>query len=127
MENSADFFYEKLRNDEKPGQVLAAFYCQMFDKPVTRSEIIMFNKLLKTFHRFLIFYAIVDTGGSKPEGLDNPYPYIYEICKRRFEAAHSDTTIQSRRHLDRYIESIDEEIEKNSKKKLKIPSSEGLG
>lgn len=128
MENSSEFYYEKLRTADNPGVILASFYCSLYDMKVTRSEIIMFNRLVKTFSRFTVYFAVLDMVGSKPNGIDSPYPYLYEICKRRFETTHVDSILQARDSLDKEIKKIDEEIEKleKSRKKLKIPSSEGL-
>ncbi len=126
MENSAEFYYEKLKNSVTPGTVLASLYCVLYNRDVTRSEIIMFNKLLKIFGRFLVFFAVLDMVGSKPSGIDSPYPYLYEICKRKFEAVHGDSSLQARESLEGYIKNLQKEIEKQSTTKLKIPSSKGL-
>ena len=128
MENSSDYYYEKLGKENNPGVILAAFYCSLYDMKVTRSEIIMFNKLVKTYSRFIVFYSILDITGTHEKPLDTPYPYLAAICKRRFESAHMDSTLQARESLDRYIASIDKKLEKmeKNKNKLKIPSSEGL-
>jgi len=128
MENSSEFYYEKLRKADNPGVILASFYCVLYDIEVTRSEVIMMNKLVKTFGRFVVYFSILDMVGSKPSQLDTPYPYLFEICKRRFEITHLDSTIQARESLDKYLANIDEEMEKmlKNKKKVKIPSSKGL-
>lgn len=126
MENSSEFYYSKLKSHEKPGVWLATFYCQLYNIDITRSEIMLFNRLLKMFDRFLIFNSIMDMFGSKPERIEDPYSYLFAICQRRFETVYTDSTLQSRRSLDKYIEAIDEEIERNKKVKLKIPPSKGL-
>lgn len=128
MENSSEFYYEKLKTADNPGVILSSLYCSLYDIKVSRSEIIMFNRLVKTFSRFTIFFSVLDMKGSKPDRLENPYAYLYEICKRRFESSHQDSILQARQNLDKYIETIDDEIEQleKEKKKLKIPSSEGL-
>lgn len=128
MENSSEYYYNQLAKDDQPGKILAAFYCTLYDIEITRSEIMMCNKLVKVFGRFIVFSAILSAAKSNPKPLENPYPYIFEICRARFETTHLDSSIQARERLDRYIENIDEEIErmKNSKSKVKIPSSEGL-
>lgn len=126
MENSAEFYYERLKKEENPGVILAAFYCSLYDTKVTRSEIIMFNKLVKTYSRFIVFFSILDVTGSYSERPEKPYPLFSAICKRRFELTHLDTTLQARESLEKYLSNIDEEIKSNHKKKLKIPSSEGL-
>jgi hypothetical protein len=126
MENSADFYYEKLTKSLTPGSVVAALYCSTYSKEVGRSEIIMFNKLIKMFGRNIVFFSVIDMAGSMPEPPDEPYPYIYAICKRRFELAHGESTTQSREPLDKFINDINRQIEKVKSKKLKIPSTKGL-
>lgn len=126
MENSAEFYYEKLKDSINPGTVLASLYCTLYSRDVSRSEIIMFNKLLKIFGRFTIFFSILDMVGSKPSGVESPYGYLYEICKRKFEAAHGDSSLQARESLDGYIKNLDKEIKNLSNQHLNIPSSKGL-
>ena len=126
MENSAEFYYNKLKDNPSPGNVLASLYCVLYDINITRSEIILFNKLLKVFDRFMVFFSILDMAGSYPNNTENPYPLLYTICKRRFEAQHVDSNLQSRESLEGFIRNLNREIEKISSKKLKIPSSKGL-
>jgi len=126
VENSSEYYYNKLKDSITPGNILAALYCTLYSRDITRSEIIMFNRLLKIFDRFLIFFSILDMVGSKPIALDNPYPYLFEICKRRFESAHGDFSIQARQSLDGLIRSLDKQIEEVTSKKFKVPSSKGL-
>ena len=126
MENSSEFFYEKLKNSNNTGPILAAHYCSLYDVEMTKSVIIMCNRLLKTFDRFLVFFSILDMYGSYPDGVETPYPLLFTICKRRFEASHKDSVIRSRESLDGYLRALEKDIESLSKKKLKIPSSEGL-
>ena len=126
MENISDLYYEKLKTTTNPGVVLASFYCTLYDTEATRSEIIMFNKLLKVFGRFTVFSSIMAVAGSYPEKQDNVYPLIYTICKRKFEAEHDGLVIQARESLTRYINSMQKSAEIASRQKLKIPSSEGL-
>lgn len=126
MENSSEFFYEKLKTAEKPGTILATMYCTLYNIPITKSEIILFNKLLKVFGRFTVFFAILDANGTYQEKIDNPYSLLYTICKRKFETAHSDSIIQSRESLEPFIEGLDKSISKMKKSKIKIPSSKGL-
>ena len=126
MENSAEFYYEKLKTSLSPGAVISALYCTSYGVEVGRSEIIMFNRLIKMFGRFTVFFAVIDMLGSLQDKPDEPYPYIYTICKRKFEAAHGEATTQAREPLDRFINDLDKQIEKAKSKKLKIPSTKGL-
>lgn len=128
MEDSSNYYYNQLAKSDNPGVVLATFYCEQYNKKFTRSEVIMFNRLLRMFNRFLVFFATVDAIGSNPNGMENPYPYIFRICKTRFESSYQDSSIHARESLDKYLQKLDGEIEefRKIKNKLKIPSSEGL-
>lgn len=126
MENSAEFYYEKLKNDEKPGNILAAMYSSLYGIPITRSEIIMCNRLISVFGRFTVFFSILDMTGTYPQQPENPYPLLYTICKRRFEGAHVDSIIQSRENLGAFITKLDKDIQQLKKSKIKFPSSKGL-
>lgn len=126
MENSAEFYYEKLKKDERPGQVVAALYCSSYDVNLGRAEVIMFNKLIKMFGRFVVFFAVIDMIGSMRNKPDEPYSYIYTICKRRFEIAHGEHNTQARESLDKFLNDIERQMEKQKATKLKIPSTKGL-
>ena len=126
MENSAEFYYEKLKTSISPGAIVAALYCSSYNIEVGRSQIIMFNRLIKMFGRFTVYFSVIDMLGSMQEAPDEPYPYIYTICKRKFEASHGEFNSQSRESLDKFIADLDKQIEKQKGKKLKIPSTKGL-
>jgi hypothetical protein len=126
MENSAEFYYEKLKDSTNPGTVLATFFCKLYEKAVTRSEIIMFNKLITVFGKYTAFFCILDAYGSYPELTGNPYPLLYTICKKKFESAHNVIFVQSHESLNSYVGTIDKELAtlSKSKKKLVIPEME---
>jgi hypothetical protein len=78
------------------------------------------------FGRFTVFFSVIDMIGSMRDKPDEPYPYIYTICKRKFESAHGESNVQSREPLDKYINDLNKQIEKTKALKLKIPSTKGL-
>lgn len=126
MENSAEFYYEKLKGSLSPGAVISALYCSNYGIEISRTQIIMFNRLIKMFGRFTVFFAVIDLLGTKQEQPEEPYGYIYAICKRKFETAHGEATTQAREPLDRFISDLDKQIKATKNKKLKIPSTKGL-
>lgn len=126
MENTVEFYYEKLKTTDTPGRVLAALMCSLYSKDVTKAEIILCNGLLKAFGRFTVFFAIVDMAGTYPEGVEHPRAMLYTIAKKRFENAHIGSTIQARESLDSFLSNLEKQISKVEGKKLKIPSSKGL-
>jgi hypothetical protein len=123
MEASSEYYYSQLAKADNPGVILSAFYCGFYGIKQTRSEIIMFNKLLKVFSRFTVFSSVMDLIGSKHMRMEDPYPYLFEICQRKFETTHLDSSLQARESLTKYLEKLDEELEefKKNRKKLKIP------
>lgn len=127
FENNSDYYYSQLKDTDRPGNVMASFYCVLYNVAMTRETLIMCNKLLKVFGRFTVFFSLVDMYGSYPQ-VDEPYKMWYTICRRKFEAAHGDVFSRSYEPLDTYLSSIDKELAQARKrnKKLKIPPSEGL-
>lgn len=126
MENSSDYYYEQMKKSETPGRSIAAMYCVLYDLPVTKKEIIMCNKLVGYFGRYITFHAIIDMKGSYPDAQEEPLPLLYTICKKRFERSHQEDTLQSRVSLDGYAEEMKKEIERVKRQKPKIPPAEGL-
>lgn len=115
QEGLAELAYSKLRISENPGLILAQFYSAITGIPVGRSELIGFNRLLKTFGRSMIFFAIIDISRIKsfPEF---PYGLLHKVCKDRLEATlHTELTSASSDNLDRRIEQAYKEIIKVKK------------
>jgi|WetSurMetagenome_2_1015567.scaffolds.fasta_scaffold86450_3 hypothetical protein len=126
MENTSEFYYEKLKSSDNPGAILAAMYSVLYDIPVSKKETIMCNKMVKVFGRYITFFSILDMAGSYHIQPETPLPLLYTICKRRFESTHIDSSVQSRQSLVSYVADMRKEIEMVNKQKAKIPSSEGL-
>ena len=115
-----------LHKSDKPGLVLANYYCALFEKDRTRSEIIMCNKLVKVFGRSTVFFSILDMNGYHADKeIESPYTLLYTICRKRFEAEHVDSNIQARESLMPYITEVRKEKEKAKKRKVKIPALKG--
>lgn len=127
FENSSEFYYEKLKDADKPGAVISAFYCALYNVPMSRAIAFMCNRLVSRFGRFTVFFSLLDMAGSYQEVI-NPYPLLSKICTRKFEAAHGDVFSRSHESLDGFLSSLDKELAqvKRRKKELDIPSSEGL-
>ena len=127
MENSSEYYFEKLKDTPTPGNIIAAMYCTLYNIEVSKSEVIMMNKMVKIFGRFTVFFAVLDMAGSYPDDVvEKPYALLYTICKNKFESSHGTFMTQSHQSLDKFIESIEKEIESLGTKKVKAPSSEGL-
>lgn len=125
MENELEFYYEKLKDSTSPTNILLALFQGITGISPTRSEVIMVNKLVKLFGRFTVFFSIVDL--SKYEKLEgNVYPLLYTICKNRFESSHHDSSVVAFESLQGRLNLIEKEIEKVTKKKIKVPSPDEL-
>lgn len=85
----------------------------------------MCNRLIKIFGRFTVFFSIVAMAGTY-EKVDDPFRLLYRICERKFEAAHGEALTQARESLDSYLNSLEKDIAKQRKSKIKAPSPEGL-
>ena len=128
MENAAEFYYEKLRTSDKPGFTLALLYQELLGREITRSEIIMYNRLVKIFGRFTVFFATLDLANVTKLS-DVPYGLLYKICKDRLERmSQNDITAASSIDLNREITSMEKEQEKMRHHKIKITKdmTEGL-
>lgn len=126
MENQAEFYYEKLKNSTNPATTLCEFFTEITGRAYSRSEIIMMNKLIKVFGRFTVYFAVMDLSHIVEKMGDNVYGFLYSSCKKRFERAHTDSSVAAYESLSREISSISKEIERISKMKRKPPSAEGL-
>lgn len=127
MENQAEFYYERLKSQLNPGQVLLEFFREMTGLEAGRSEIIMINKLIKIFGRFTVYFGIMDLSKNDKLGTGgNLYPLLYTICKNRFERIHDTSFAGSHEPLDRFLKEMDKEREAAKRSKGKVPSSEGL-
>lgn len=128
MENSAQFFYEKLRTTTNPGLLLAQFYGEQTSKVIGRSEVIACNRLIKTFGRFSLFFAILDVTRNPEEIYGNDiYPLLYAVCKNRFEREFHDTSSVSSEDLSKTLKTIEKAIEQTKKEKVIFPDSSKLG
>ncbi len=67
MENKAEYYYEQLKDTLTPGSELAKYYCKCYGIDCTRSEIMMFNRLVGIFGRFTVFFAISNMIGTYPK------------------------------------------------------------
>lgn len=126
MENSAEFFYTKLKSTLEPGRVLADFYATAYALDKSRAHVVMFNKLISIFGRFTAYFGLLDMIKSYPDGVDNSRAMLYTICQSRFERAHNDSSVKSYESLDSYIRNLQKAIDEMKDMKFDIPSSEGL-
>lgn len=111
----ADIYYEKLKDTDNPGLTLARFFCELNDKTIDKDRIILFNKLLKLFCRYTIYFSIMDLFGYEKADLNgNLYGLLMYYCKSRLEK-ESKNSPQSE-NLDDFISDV--EKQKRAQKKI---------
>lgn len=121
MENLADLYYEKLSTSTNAGLTLAQFYCELFSITITKAEVILFNRLLKLFGRYTVYFAILDLYGYEEANLDNVYGLLSYYCKKRVEAKNGPVLTQDPYvNLNSRIEKIGKQIESQKKTKIEI-------
>jgi len=113
-ENLAEFYYEKLHDTVNPALVLSQFYGNLFSKEYGRSEIIMFNRLLKLYGRFTIYFSLLDMHSMTEIRFENVYGLISYFAKKRLEQKYGVLSFYYK-NLDREVTSIEKLIEKQRK------------
>lgn len=127
MENIVEKYYNDLGTTTNAGLLLARFYGELTSKVIGKAEVILFNRLIRVFGRFTVFFSILDYS-SKRELLatEDLYPYLYAICRDRFEKQNEVSYSSSTTNLNKVAENIEKEINKMNKHKIKIPDSSVL-
>ena len=127
MENRIEYYYEQLKDTITPGITIAEYYCSLYGIEKTKSETILFNRLVGVFGRFTVFFAVNGMRGTYPTPPENVFPLLYRICSNRFEETHGESALQSRENLTKVIRDIQQQIaEQRRARKFTPPSSEGL-
>lgn len=121
MENLAEYYFELLPQDTNPGLLLAKFFCQSMEIDISKSEVIMFNRLVRLYGRTIPFFAILDVNGMNNVNLDAPFPLLGYFCKKRIEQKNPEVYNGAYVNLDNKIEKLGEQIiAQEGRKKLKI-------
>lgn len=126
MENISDLYYEKLSKTDKPGAILAKFYEGIFDKPYSVQNIIMFNKLIKVYGKYIPFFAILDLFSyEKVEITDNMFGILSYYCKKRLEQKTEIIVLNDAyKDLDTTVKKIIERIDEQKEKPIKVKRME---
>jgi len=94
MENLLELYWEKLEKEaSRPGNVITRFYSALFDVPTNKSQIIMFNKLIKLYGRYIVFYSVLDLVSVRDLNHDSLYGLLHAMCRNRFERAHPRSSL----------------------------------
>ena len=94
MENLLELYWEKLEKDPtRPGNIITRFYSELFNLPTNRSHIIMFNRLIRLYGRYITFYSVLDLTTKRHLTHKNLFPLLSTICKGRFERAHPHSSM----------------------------------
>lgn len=117
MENLAEYYYELLPQDTNPGVLLAKFFCRGMEIPITKSEIITFNRLIRLYGRTIVFFAILDVCGMTDVNTDNPFPLLAHFCKKRLEQKNPEVYNGAFVNLDSKIGKLAEQVEAQKNRK----------
>jgi hypothetical protein len=124
MENIADLFYEKLEKADRPGNILAKFYEGIFDKPTSVQNIVMFNKLIKVYGKYIPFFAILDLYGFEGE-VTTPYGLLSYYCKKRLEQKTAIVVLNDAyKNLDADANKIQKRIEEQRENPAEVEKME---
>lgn len=125
-ENIAEFYAEQLEIQKNHGVVLAKFFSELFSIPLSVDNIKVFNRLLKLYSKELIYFSIIDCYDIDNVRLNNIYPLLSYLCKKRLEnkLAKSPHIINLTSQSDELLN----KVEKSKKKHLRIanPFEEGV-
>jgi len=92
-ENLIDLYYEKLYKEDKPGNTLTSFFCELFEQGRDRKLYMTFNKLLRLYGRDIIFFAITEIYDMENITIDNIYPLLAYVCRRRTQTKFGNTSV----------------------------------
>ncbi len=84
-ENLSEIYLEKLKTEKNTGLVLAKFFCELFDIPLTKEKIILFSKLVKLYSKENLYFSILDCFDIENVNTEKIYPLIVYLCKKRLE------------------------------------------
>lgn len=120
MENAAEFFYEQLSTTTNAALVLSRFYGTVFEREYGRAEVIMFNRLLKLYSKFTIYFSILDMTSMDNINFEaGTFGLLSYFCKKRIEQKFGVQTSEII-NLDKDIDRIEREIEKQKTRPLKV-------
>ncbi len=112
MENAAELFYEQLSTTTNPALVLSRFYGTVFEREYGRPEVIMFNRLLKLYSKFTIYFSILDMTSMDNINFEaGTFGLLSYFCKKRIEQkfgnASANSLVNLEKDIDRLLKNID--------------------
>ena len=123
-ENLAEEYYQKLENSLTPALELAGFFCDMYNLPVTKDDIELFNGLSIVFGRFSVWKALIilRTSYSNVRKSQDAINLIKGICKndlksrvlKEKEVDYPDYTNEIREILDKEEKIKNEQLNRDS-------------
>jgi hypothetical protein len=121
IENVAELYYRKLSESKNVGVTLAQFYGSVFNQPVSKKEIIIFNRLVNIYGRFNVYFSILDMTSMTELNLENPYPLLSHFAKKRLDQKFDTNAIEPA-DLNRLANKLIKQLESGNK--LVIPEFE---
>ena len=107
---------------DRPGAVLSKFYEVIFDRPYSVQTIIMFNKLIKVYGKYIPFFAILDLFSyEKVEVTENMFGLLSYYCKKRVEQKMAVVVLNDAyKDLGKDADKIAEQIAEQKENPIKI-------
>jgi hypothetical protein len=122
-ENVSEFYYEQLKDTTNPALVLSRLFGALFNRDYGRSEVILFNRLLKIYGRFTVYFSLLDMTSMTEINFDNIYGLISYFAKKRIEQKYGILVIETR-SLDKEVGTLEKLIAKQKKIKLNVQELE---
>jgi hypothetical protein len=117
-ENLYEVYRNQLATEDKPELTLSNMYWEIFSRPHSDSDIRMFKKLVKVYGKVNLFNSLLDMYSMPDIKFDNISGLITFFARKNAEESYSGNN----KILD--TKSLQEKIDKVSRRHLHIPSIE---
>ncbi len=122
VENAAEFFYEQLSTTTNPALVLSRFYGEVFNREYGRPEVIMFNRLLRIYSKYTVYFSILDMSSMDNINFEaGTFGLLSYFCKKRIEQKFG-IQVSNLINLDKDVDRLEKDIEKQKNIKLEARS-----
>jgi hypothetical protein len=126
MENASEYFYSQLADTKNPGLVLNKMFNELFGTKTDINRIKTFNKLVRLYGRFEVYFALLDMAnwnndGDKFQDKSNPYPLIARFIINRLEKKYQSRSDSYGKDLEPFARKIDKLIKNLEKEKPEMP------
>lgn len=121
MENIADFYYNKLADEQHPGKLLTSMLFEIFpnvnSEKYFRSVLIAINKAIGIYGRYNVYFAILLLSNSRIDFDTFLYPLLSKVILNKFKDEGRASGRLVSIPLEREVERIKKKIDKTRKDK----------